>query len=167
MIPAITTAVEEYLRTSYPDGDREYVDGEILERNVGEIDHGALQLRIGAYLLQRFPRYFTGTEIRTQVSTTRFRIPDVLLIAGPRPSGTIVTSPPHIVIEILSPDDRAVYMQKKIDDYLAFGIPYVWVIDPQTREAWVHTAHGTQPVRDGILRAQSPDIEVPLAELFA
>ena len=33
-------SVEEYLRTSYPDGDCEYVDGEIVERNVGEIDHG-------------------------------------------------------------------------------------------------------------------------------
>lgn len=27
--------VEEYLNTSYPDGDREYVDGTVIERNVG------------------------------------------------------------------------------------------------------------------------------------
>ena len=45
-------SVEEYLGTSYPDGDREYVDGEIVERNLGEIDHADLQSRIVVYLLR-------------------------------------------------------------------------------------------------------------------
>jgi hypothetical protein len=44
-------AVEEYLSTSYPDGDREYVDGQIVERNLGEIEHASLQTRIVFYLL--------------------------------------------------------------------------------------------------------------------
>ncbi len=35
--------VEKYLRTIYrPDCD--YIDGEVLERNVGEIDHSRLQM---------------------------------------------------------------------------------------------------------------------------
>ena len=34
--------VEEYLKTTYrPDCD--YIDGEVLERNVGEFKHGRLQ----------------------------------------------------------------------------------------------------------------------------
>ena len=42
-------SVEEYLRTSYrPDCD--YVDGEVLERNVGEKDHSSLQKKIILYL---------------------------------------------------------------------------------------------------------------------
>ncbi len=42
-------SVEEYLRTSYrPDCD--YVDGEVLERNVGELDHSWLQTALSAYL---------------------------------------------------------------------------------------------------------------------
>jgi hypothetical protein len=36
-------AVEEYLRTSYPDGDREYLDGIVVERHVGTPGHSALQ----------------------------------------------------------------------------------------------------------------------------
>ena len=36
-------SVEEYLASSYPDGDREYVDGIVVERNVGTPGHSALQ----------------------------------------------------------------------------------------------------------------------------
>jgi hypothetical protein len=32
--PATLISVEEYLSTSYEDGDREYLDGEVLERNI-------------------------------------------------------------------------------------------------------------------------------------
>jgi Uma2 family endonuclease len=56
-------------------------------------------------------------------------------------------------------------MQKKIADYLTFGIPYVWVIEPKTRAAWIWTREGAVTVTDGVLRAFNPDIEVPLAEL--
>src|SRR5579863_5378854 len=41
-------SVDEYLHTSYhPDCD--YVDGDIVERNVGELDHSELQGEIYAY----------------------------------------------------------------------------------------------------------------------
>jgi hypothetical protein len=43
-------SVEEYLRTSFPDADREYVDGRIVERNVGEVDHSDVQSSILHYL---------------------------------------------------------------------------------------------------------------------
>jgi hypothetical protein len=35
--------VEEYLAASYPDGDREYLDGVVMERNAGTPGHSALQ----------------------------------------------------------------------------------------------------------------------------
>jgi hypothetical protein len=36
-------SVEEYRNTSYPDGGREYLDGLVVERNVGTPGHSALQ----------------------------------------------------------------------------------------------------------------------------
>src|SRR5689334_19048878 len=36
-------SVEEYLRTSFDDADCEYLDGEIVERNMGERGHAAVQ----------------------------------------------------------------------------------------------------------------------------
>jgi len=41
--------VEEYLRTSYEGLDREYVDGEVIERAVPPFEHGLLQLIIGGF----------------------------------------------------------------------------------------------------------------------
>lgn len=43
-------SVDDYLRTTY-DPDCDYVDGEVIERNVGERDHGELQFGL-AYLFR-------------------------------------------------------------------------------------------------------------------
>jgi len=32
--------VDEYLRTSFDGSDCEYLDGEVIERNMGELPHG-------------------------------------------------------------------------------------------------------------------------------
>jgi Uma2 family endonuclease len=161
-------SVEEYLHTSYsPDSD--YVDGEIVERNVGEFDHANLELRIGSYLLVNYEKlgYVVVVEQRVQVAPTRFRVPDVCLMLGPGPMEQIFRTPPFIVIEILSPEDKASVLQKKINDYLSFGVAYVWVIDPRERTAIVHTAAGSYQSRDLILRTENPEIVLPLPEIFA
>jgi Uma2 family endonuclease len=160
-------SVNEYLHTSYrPDCD--YVDGEIVERNVGETDHSDCQGRIYAYLLNRSKqlRIYPLVEERVQVSASRFRVPDVCLVVGARPTEQILTKPPLIAIEILSTDDRMGEMQERIDDYLKFGVRYVWVINPLTQRAWVYTKDGRHEAKDGILRTESPEIELPLPEIF-
>ncbi len=160
-------SVEEYLRTSYrPDCD--YVDGEIVERNLGELDHSDLQSEIITYFRSRLRKrgVFAYAEQRVQVSPTRFRIPDVCVLTGSRPTDQIFRTPPFIAIEILSKDDRVSEMQERIDDYLKFGIRYVWLIDPRTRRAWHYTKEGTHESKDGILRTENPVIELPLPEIF-
>jgi Uma2 family endonuclease len=67
----------------------------------------------------------------------------------------------------LSPEDRAGVLQKKIRDYLAFGVAYVWVIDPKERTAIVHTRAGSYPSQDLILRTENPEIILPLPEIFS
>jgi Uma2 family endonuclease len=57
-------------------------------------------------------------------------------------------------------------MQERIDDYLNFGVSFVWVIDPQNRRGWIYTLDGAREARDGFLRTANPDLAVPLAELF-
>src|SRR5579864_7137172 len=99
-------SVEEYLTTSYSDGDREYVDGKVLARNLGEVDHSDVQGRIYAFLLSKYRQCWPGVEVRVQVTTTRFRVPDVVLVEGSRPSSHVITQPPLLVVEVLSPDDK-------------------------------------------------------------
>jgi Uma2 family endonuclease len=86
---------------------------------------------------------------------------------GPKPAEQIFTQPPFLCVEVLSPDDRAAAIQEKIDDYLAFGVSYVWVINPHARRGYIHTAEGSREAKDGVLRTANPDIAIPLAEVFA
>jgi len=160
-------SVEEYLRTSY-DPDCDYVDGEIVERNLGELDHSDLQSEIIAYFRARKHRLqaYAFAEQRVQISTTRFRVPDVCVVVGEKPREQIFRQPPFIAIEILSKDDRVEQMQIRINDYLTFGIGYVWVINPRTRSAWVYTKDGAHEVKDGMQPTENPAIELPLPEIF-
>lgn len=161
-------SVDEYLHTVYrPDCD--YVDGIVEDRNVGEKDHGKVQQEILFYLRERRKVWniFVIQEQRVGVSDTRYLVPDVCVVAGPEPDEQVFTHPPFLCIEILSPEDRMNRMQRKIMDYLSFGVSYVWVIDPQTRRAWIYTSNRMWEVRDGILRTENPDITVPIGDLFA
>lgn len=164
---ATLVSVSEYLATDYsPDCD--YVDGEVLERNVGEKDHGNIQKKLILYLGAREMQLgiWVIPEQRLQVSPTRYRVPDICVIAGPEPKEQIFTQPPFLCIEILSPEDRMSRMQEKINDYLRFGVRYVWLLNPELKRAYVYTSEGMVEVKDGILRTKDPDIAVPLTEVF-
>jgi Uma2 family endonuclease len=157
--------ISEYLETSYrPDCD--YLDGELLERNVGEWDHSRLQALLSVFLSNREKQWGILVAIgqRVQVKARRIRVADILVLTGP-PTGQILTAPPFLCIEILSPSDRMGEMQDRIDDYLDFGVRYVWLINPRKRRAFIYTNEGVQEVKDGILHTSNPDIRVSLAEL--
>jgi Uma2 family endonuclease len=161
--------VEEYLSEVYqPDCD--YVDGRLEERNLGELDHSWLQMALILYFGARRKEWniVVLPEQRVQVKPTRYRVPDVCVLLGPKPTEQILTKPPFICIEILSPEDRMIRVETRIADYLDMGVSYVWVLDPQTRQAYVATAaEGLREVKTGILRTENPALEVPLVEIFA
>ncbi len=166
MSTIVTVPLSEYLDTVYHP-DCEYIDGELRERNVGELDHSRQQMLISRYLSNREEQWgiVVLVEQRVQVKSTRYRIPDITVIAGPLPTTQILKEPPFLCIEILSPGDRVDEMQDKIDDYLAFGVPYVWVVNPRKSRAFEYTADGVREAKDGILRTANPDIVVPILEL--
>jgi Uma2 family endonuclease len=160
--------VEEYLHTDYsPDCD--YVDGELVERNVGERDHGNLQVRISSHFLVAYGSrgFDVVVEQRVQVTATRYRVPDVCVARLEHPMPQIFRKPPLLVIEILSPEDRFSVLEKKVNDYLEFGIPNIWVIDPWERRAFIYTRQGRLESADLILRTPDGEIVLPLAEIFA
>jgi len=160
--------VREYLTTSY-DPDVDYVDGRVEERNRGEYDHGYLQTLL-AFLFTKNRDAWSGravTEVRMQVSPTRFRVPDVLVLRVDAPREQILTHAPLIAIEILSPEDRLNRMQEKIDDYVAFGVENIWVLDPETRRAWTADRMGTHPAQHDELSVSGTPIRVVPSELFA
>ena len=161
-------SVEEYLNTSYEGADREYVDGRILERNLGEKDHSRPQRKLIQFFgpLESTLRTFAFPEQRIQVKNTRFRVPDVCVYIGAAPDEQVFRRPPFLAIEILSKDDRASDLQEKLDDYQSFGAPFVWVIDPRTRRGYTYSLEDGFEARQLGLRTKNPDIELPVERLF-
>ena len=134
MITSTTVPVEEYLQTTY-DPDMEYVDGQLVERHVGEHDHSSLQGLVYAELLPRSRerRFRAFVEQRVRVSDEpRYRVPDVCVKALPYKKTPVLVRP-DLVIEIISPDDKPVEILEKIGDYQKAGIPHIWVADPYQR----------------------------------
>jgi Uma2 family endonuclease len=163
----MATSIEQYLNTSYHP-DREFVDGLVVERNLGENTHSAAQAEVIGYFATRRAEFgikvYPG--VRIQVSPNRIRVSDVTIIKKSQLQGEIFTAPPHLCIEILSKDDTMLYMQEKIDDYLRFGVPYIWIINPRLRNGYVATKAGLVEAASGVLETSDPDIRVPVAELF-
>src|SRR5579864_682350 len=119
--------VEEYLRTTY-EPDMEYVDGQLVERHVGEWRHSLLQIAIGSLLRGRGQgRFLAFTEQRVRISENprRYRIPDVCVIVLPYAPEPVLTRPPHLVIEIVSPDDPFADILAKVAEYLKAGVPHI------------------------------------------
>ena len=157
----------EYLETSYRP-DRDYVDGEVLERNMGEKPHSALQMFLGFYFISRRDlwRVTPLSEQRVQIDATRFRIPDVCLVSVDAPDELILRTPPVLCIEILAREDRMTETQERIDDYLAMGVRAVWVIDPWRKKAFQAAADGSLLFEPQMLRVPGSPVDLAVAAVF-
>jgi len=161
MAVATLMPIEEYLSTSWGP-DREYVDGRVIERNVGELDHSYLQYLIAKLLEQKGLLPFV--ELRVQVRASRFRIPDVLAVRT-RPSGRFLRKPPYIVVEILSREDRAGDIDDRIEDYLDFGVENIWVVDPKRLRVTIQTREGSNICLKTVETSDGA-VSIPLSEIF-
>ncbi|HEV2136933.1 MAG TPA: Uma2 family endonuclease [Terracidiphilus sp.] len=125
--------VEEYLRNSYSP-DAEYIDGRIVEREstMGENDHSAWQKAIVVWFEMQAARagIRVRPELRVQVDTYGFLIPDVTLLDRNRPVEPIATHPPVAVLEVLSPGDSVARVMIKGERYEKMGIRTILILDP-------------------------------------
>jgi Uma2 family endonuclease len=160
--------VEEYLRTSFEGSDCDYLDGEVVERNMGELPHADVQGNL-LRLLQRL-RSKLGIrvvpEIRIQIHSRRFRVADLAAWRGDDIGTNIPTKAPFLVVEILSPEDRMVRMLPKIQEYLSIGVEYVWLVDPQDKAALTFSQKDPKGSVCEVLRTENPSIEIPLQAAF-
>ena len=160
--------VEEYLRTSFDGPDCEYLDGEVVERNMGELAHGDVQSILSRVLSRMRSRLGLRvvTEIRVQINPRRYRVADIAVWLHDDIGKGIPTEPPFLVVEILSPEERMVRLLPKIQEYLSIGVAFVWVIDPQERAALNFWQKDPQGLVCEVLRTENPDIEIPLLTAF-
>ncbi len=153
------------MSTSYsPDCD--YIDGVVVERNVGKGKHAYTQLRLGIKLTEQTQakRFVVVVEQRVRVSQTRVRIPDVCVIEELE---EVVSKPPLLCVEVLSPDDHWSRVIASVSDYQSMGVPCIWVIDPYGVKAWIFESEkGPMEVQDGKLTAQAAGAEIELTDVL-
>ena len=159
--------VEEYLRTTYrPDCD--YVDGEVLERNMGETPHGCLQNFFG--FLFRLHRDDWQVEVfpetRLQVKPDRYRVPDVMLVAPDKVEPRIIRTPPILCVEVLSSEDRMCRTKERVGDYARVGAAAIWVIDPWRRVAYSAGADATLHEQTDCLTVPGTRIAVSVPDIW-
>jgi Uma2 family endonuclease len=161
-------SVEEYLATGY-EPDCEYNEGILEERNLGEFEHSFLQINLGTLFTIHISDWgvFGLTEQRVQIKPRRFLVPDLTVLRMGTPRERILTHPPLITIEIMSPEDSLRRVANKAAEYSAFGVENIWVIDPGARVAYRGTAAGLELVPSGELTVPGTPILVNIHELFA
>ena len=138
-------SVDEYLQTAFPDLDREYRDGEIVERSLPDYLHGKCQLRLGVFFMSQGKALCLHpcSETRMRLSDDVVLILDIAVFHPDEPS-RVPDSPPLIAIEILSLDDRLTAAREKLGHYKAWGVPHVWLVDPQSRRLYTCDAGLTE-----------------------
>ncbi len=162
MARATFVSEERYLRTRYePAAD--FVDGVVVKRNAGEFPHSATMGEISYWVASHCQGLGLRAlvALRMKIRPGRYRVLDVAIQCGSREQA------PLVAVEVLSPADRMMTIQERIDDYLAMGTPFVWVIDPETRRAWVYREGSIEECKDGNLKAGPPDFVLPLGEIFS
>jgi Uma2 family endonuclease len=168
MATPVLIPVEEYLRTTYRP-DRDYIDGELKERNLGEKPHATIQGLF--YAIFHANRKQWGlrafTEQRVQTSGSNYRIADVCVLRLGEPDDPIVHAPPLICIEILSRGDTMSEMQERVDDYVGMGVENIWILDPLRRRAWSADASGIHKLAGDAFTVPGTPVRIPLSDLYA
>ncbi|MEZ4339416.1 MAG: Uma2 family endonuclease [Sandaracinaceae bacterium] len=118
----------------------ELVDGRLVE----DEEVGALHDVVVAWLIRVLGNWLVArdgvigaSDTRFGVSESRGRKPDLFVYLGarrPTPHG-LVTEPPDLMIEVVSPrpNDARRDRLEKMAEYASFGVRYYWIVDPAVR----------------------------------
>jgi Uma2 family endonuclease len=106
-------------------------------------------------------------SLRLQISPTRIRVCDFVILEPDAPREQVPTVPPLLCVEVLSPDQTAPDEIDTLDDYLTMGVPNIWLIDPLRRAAFTFDATGLHEADPTHLTVPSTPNHHDLTEAFA
>ena len=145
---------------------------------------GAEEMRWASRLCRRLTAYAESAGLGESFVDVGFslphgpnRKPDVSYLsfdrwpAGrPFPAGDFVPVVPDLVVEVVSPNDTARGVTRKVEEYLTAGVRLVWVVYPDTAVVHVFgTSSGmTRLTRGDTLTGDPvvPGFALPLGDLF-
>lgn len=104
------------------------------------------------------------SELRVRIEPQLFRVIDFAVYRDSIPEGRYGTSPAYMAIEIVSPDDRYNDLTQRLEEYRRWGVPHVWLVDPQLKRLYEYTEAGL--LQYASLRLPEFDFEISAQELF-
>ncbi len=179
--PPGTATEKDLLRIlDHEDCLAELIDGTIVEKPMATRESmlaGDLVFQMKLYLRDNDLGALTVPDGTLRLEVGQIRAPDIAFIRWEQlpgkvyPSEPIASLCPDLAVEILSPSNTRGEMERKLLDYFKSGTKLVWLIDPESRSAEIHTSDGESMHLDesGALYGGSvlPGFRLPLAELFA
>jgi len=179
--PLVTSDAYERLCLAGEIGPSELVDGEIIMMAPGGFEHSFTSNRVGMmlsnFVVGRKLGRVLANEAGIHLDKEKGRScgADVVFISykriprEERPRG-FLTIPPELIVEVLPDDGSWTDMEKKVDEYHAFGVEMVWVADPNTRTVKLYPRGGeARIVHDGSELDGAPVLpgfKVPVAKFF-
>jgi Uma2 family endonuclease len=151
-VPSVLTA-EELLYLSLPDKQTELVRGTLVVREPPGYQHGVIAMKIARLIANHVHDRSLGIVVAAETgfkllsNPDTVRAPDAGYISqgrapAPAPLGYPALAP-DLVVEVVSPSDRAGEVQAKVSDWLTAGSRLVWVIDAGRRRAIVYREDGS------------------------
>ncbi len=92
--------------------------------------------RLVVALFPHVPSHYVTTETGWQIGEELF-VPDVTVVDRSAGHDTIQTTPPWLVVEVVSPSTRDTDQGKKIRSYAAGGADWYWIVDLERAEVSV------------------------------
>jgi len=126
--------VEQYLSTDY-EREPEYIHGEIVERPMPNLIHSVIQQFLSVRL------HSVGQccpELRLRLAEDLYLEPDLSVFVTSTPTDLVPSTPPDIVVEIVSPDERYPRLLEKLEEYRRWGVRHIWVVEPQMQRFQVY-----------------------------
>lgn len=178
----VRLTAEEFARLPEDDsgGRMELVNGEVVVAPPAGEEHGWIEKRISRRLDEAIEDAGLGLVFAESGYVLR-RSPDVVrepdVSIRRSPSGVIgkgfFVGPPDVAVEVVSPNDVAHDVQRKVAEYLAAGVGRVWTVWPETRSVTVHQPGGAsqtyatdEVLRDDTLGFDAPAFSLPVREIF-
>ncbi len=151
MATKTSITVEDFVKMETAENEAyELVDGELIPLSSPTPLHSNVRGRL-EYLIRSFfannPLGGTLSETDCLISADTLRRPDLSIILGVRWLGLDLEAvplpfAPDIAVEVFSPSEHVVDVNRQVKDYLKGGSQEVWLLDPENIELHIRTNNG-------------------------